>query len=270
MNTAIPAIAAAGANTVRLVLNNGTSPDFGYHKSTAENVRNALAKCEENELIAVLEVHDATGKNDTASLVNATNYWIEIKDELIGKEDKVIINIANEWYASTTNLSVWRNAYITAVTSLRNAGLEHVLMIDAAGWGQYSQSIRDHGAAILNSDPLGNTMFSIHMYENSGGSSAAVMSNIDMVLGQGLALAIGEFGYYHNGYPVAYQTIMDYCEQKGVGWLAWSWKGNSGGVEYLDLALEWDGSVLSSNWGDKVVNGTNGLKDTSVRCSVFE
>ncbi|NCU25948.1 hypothetical protein EOM86_04420, partial [Candidatus Nomurabacteria bacterium] len=33
LNTAIPAIAAAGANTVRLVLNNGTSPDFGYHKS---------------------------------------------------------------------------------------------------------------------------------------------------------------------------------------------------------------------------------------------
>ena len=61
---------------------------------------------------------------------------------------------------------------------------------------------------------------------------------------------------------------MQYCAENGIGWLAWSWKGNGGGVEYLDLADEWDGSVLS-DWGNTIVNGENGLKATSQKCSVF-
>ena len=38
---------------------------------------------------------------------------------------------------------------------------------------------------------------------------------------------------------------MQYCQEKGIGWLAWSWKGNSGGVEYLDMAEDWSDSEIS-------------------------
>ena len=41
-------------------------------------------------MIAVLEVHDTTGKDDYNSLDAAVNYWISIKEALIGKEDRVI------------------------------------------------------------------------------------------------------------------------------------------------------------------------------------
>ena len=63
--------------------------------------------------------------------------------------------------------------------------------------------------------------------------------------------------------------IMKYCQENGIGYLGWSWKGNSGGVEYLDIANSWDGSVLSADWGENLVNGENGIKQTSVKCSVF-
>ena len=64
--------------------------------------------------------------------------------------------------------------------------------------------------------------------------------------------------------------IMEYCEKNGIGYMGWSWKGNSGGVEYLDIANEWDGSVLSPDWGEVLVNGENGIKKTAKKCSVFE
>ena len=32
---------------------------------------------------------------------------------------------------------------------------------------------------------------------------------------------------------VAFKTIMDYCQSNGIGWMAWSWSGNSDGI--LDL-----------------------------------
>jgi mannan endo-1,4-beta-mannosidase len=41
--------------------------------------------------------------------------------------------------------------------------------------------------------------------------------------------------------------LMKYCQKIGVGYLGWSWKGNGGGVEYLDIAKEWDGRKLSAD-----------------------
>ena len=63
---------------------------------------------------------------------------------------------------------------------------------------------------------------------------------------------------------------MQYCTEAGVGYLAWSWKGNGGGVEYLDMTSDWDGENLSAEWGEKVVNGEYGIRNTSVPCTVFE
>ena len=54
-----------------------------------------------------------------------------------------------------------------------------------------------------------------------------------------------------------------------IGWMGWSWKGNGGGVEYLDLSYDWEGTQLSPDWGEKVVNGPKGIKATSKTCSVF-
>ncbi|MNZ86696.1 Beta-mannanase/endoglucanase A precursor [compost metagenome] len=111
-------------------------------------------------------------------------------------------------------------------------------------------------------------MFSIHMYEYAGGNSSQVKSNIDGVLNQNLALIIGEFGHKHTDGDVDEATIMSYTEQKGVGWLAWSWKGNGSEWSYLDLTNDWSGKNLTS-WGNTIVNGSNGIKATSSIAPVF-
>lgn len=262
-DTALEAIAATGANTVRIVCGSGQQ----YTKDTVESLNKITDKCRELEMIAVLEVHDITGKDDINLLEAAADYWIEVKEALIGKENYVILNIANEWIGNWDGQK-WCNGYTSVIPRLRSAGIKNTIMVDAAGWGQYGQSISDFGEKVLAADPDGNTMFSVHMYGTAGKNKATIAGNIKRATDKGLCIIVGEFGWNHSDGDVDEEYILEYCAENGIGWLAWSWKGNGGGVEYLDLANEWNGSVLS-DWGKTVIDSENGLKKTSQKCSVF-
>ncbi|MCZ0703112.1 mannan endo-1,4-beta-mannosidase [Natronobacillus azotifigens] len=262
-STVIPAVAATGANTIRIVLSDGGQ----WQKDDINTIRNIVDLAEQHNLITVLEVHDATGDDSIASLNRATDYWIEMRSALIGKEDTVIINIANEWYGTWDGIA-WAEGYRQVIPRLRDAGLNHTLIVDAAGWGQYPQSIFDYGNEVFNADPQGNVMFSIHMYEYAGGDANTVRNNIDRVLNNGLAAIIGEFGHYHTNGNVDEDTILSHSEQRGVGWLAWSWKGNSAEWAYLDMSNDWGGTNLTW-YGDRIINGVNGIRSTSRVASVF-
>ncbi|MGN0595738.1 MAG: cellulase family glycosylhydrolase [Ruminiclostridium sp.] len=261
--TSIKAAASLGANTVRVVLSDGQI----YSKTSYSEVENIINLCKQNNLVCILEVHDTTGSDSTSYLDNAVNYWIEMKSLLNSNTKYVILNIGNEWYG-TWNGSAWAEGYKSAIKSLRNAGINNMLMVDCAGWGQYPDSIKNNGKEVFNADSQGNTVFSIHMYEYAGGDSSIVKSNIDNALSIGVPVVIGEFGGQHTNGDVDEYTIMSYCEQKGVGYLGWSWKGNSSGLEYLDISNTWDGSSLT-DWGNTLFYNTNGIKNTSSVCSVY-
>ncbi|MDY7222673.1 glycoside hydrolase family 5 protein [Halalkalibacterium halodurans] len=264
LETSMRGISQTGANTIRVVLSNGQR----WQKDDRNMVASIISLAEQQQMIAVLEVHDATGSNNFSDLQAAVDYWIEMKDVLQGKEDVVIINIANEWYGAWDG-GAWARGYQNAIRQLRNAGLSHTFMVDAAGYGQYPQSVVDYGQEVLNADPQRNTMFSVHMYEYAGGNANTVRRNIDSILSQNLALVIGEFGHWHYDGDVDEDTILSYSQQRNVGWLAWSWHGNSEGVEYLDLSNDFAGNRLTW-WGDRIVNGPNGIRQTSKRSSVFQ
>ncbi|WP_410772140.1 fibronectin type III domain-containing protein [Fontibacillus sp. BL9] len=263
LSVAIPAIAKTGANTVRIVLSDGQQ----WSKDSLSSIQDIITLCEQNKLIVVLEVHDGTGSDSKAVLDNIANYWIEMKSALIGKEKTVILNIANEWYG-TWNGEDWAKGYTSVIPKLRQAGIKNTIMVDGAGWGQYPQSIFDYGQQVFNSDPLKNTMFSIHMYEYAGGNAATVKSNIDNVLNKNLALVIGEFGIKHTNGDVDEATIMSYSQDKGVGYLGWSWKGNGPGLEYLDMSTDWAGTRYTEQ-GNAIIQGPKGIKATSIISSVF-
>lgn len=262
---AIPAIAGTGSNVVRLVFSDGQQ----WEKDSLDSIKTLIDQCKEREMIAVVEVHDGTGMDDVDYLEKAADYWIEMKDALIGNEDYVILNIANEWVGQWDS-KLWRDGYVSVIPKIREAGIKNTIMVDAAGWGQYGQSIADYGKEVFNSDPDKNTMFSIHMYGSAGGSESSIKKNLEGVADQGLCVCVGEFGYTHSDGDVDEAFLMEYCVENDIGYIGWSWKGNGGGVEYLDIAVEWDGSVLSSDWGEVLINGENGIKTTAKKCSVFE
>ncbi len=243
-DVAFKAIAEAGADTVRIVLACGIQWDA----DTADSVREAIEKAHSLGMLVIVEVHDGTGSDDIDVLKEIASFWCGIADVLKGTEDYVIVNIANEWVGKM-NSRLWRDGYTTVIPVLREAGIKNVLMVDAAGWGQFGRCIDRYGVDVFRSDPCANTMFSVHMYGISGGLKSEIRNNLTSATHHGLCVCVGEFGYTHSDGNVNEQYLMKYCNEHNIGFLAWSWKGNSGGVEYLDLSLTWDGSELSPEWG---------------------
>ena len=265
---AISDIASIGANTVRVVLSNGQR----WTRNDINDVASVIQQLKANRLIAVLEVHDVTGWGEDAAaapLTTAVDYWIDIKDALIGEEDFVIINIGNEPFGNNVAASTWIDEHRNAITRLRAAGLHHTLMVDAGNWGQDWQIIMLQNAGrVASADVNSNIVFSVHMYEVYN-SQSAVENYVTSFLSQyNYPLVIGEFGADHRGQPVDEDSILSVAEAYGVGYLGWSWSGNSGGAESLDIVLDFDVSRLST-WGNRLINGINGIRATSQIASVF-
>ncbi|MBC8069295.1 MAG: hypothetical protein IAG13_13245 [Deltaproteobacteria bacterium] len=55
----------------------------------------------------------------------------------------------------------------------------------------------------------------------------------------------------------------------GLGYLGWSWSGNSAELASLDVVLDFDFDQLSA-WGELLVNGESGLLATSQTCTCFQ
>lgn len=258
-------IKAAGANTVRVVLGGGR-----WGPSSASDVTNVINLCKTNKLICVLEDHDTTGFGEDAaatSLATAVNYWKSIQSVLTGQEAYVIINIGNEPYGNT-NASGWIADTKNAIIAMRSVGFQHTLMVDAPNWGQDWQFImRDNAASVFAADTAKNTIFSIHMY-GVFDTAAEIQSYVSTFVTAGLPLVIGEFGWNHSDGNPDEDSIMATAQANGIGYLGWSWSGNGGGVEYLDMVTAFDPAQRTS-WGIRIITGANGLSTTSKEASVY-
>jgi mannan endo-1,4-beta-mannosidase len=259
-------IKAASANTIRVVLSGGGR----WTKNDATDVANVIQLCKSNHLICVLEDHDTTGYGEDSaavSLASAVSYWKEIQSVLTGQEAYVIINIGNEPYGNI-NPTKWIADTKNAIAAMRSAGFHHTLMIDAPNWGQDWQFImRNNAASIFANDPDRNLIFSIHMYSVFN-TASAIQSYITTFVNNGLPLVIGEFGWNQASGDVDENSVMSYAQTYGIGYMGWSWSGNSGGAEYLDMVTNFDPSQRTS-WGTRIITGANGLQQTSVEASVY-
>ncbi|HET9912930.1 MAG TPA: cellulase family glycosylhydrolase [Anaerolineales bacterium] len=259
-------IKAAGANTVRVVLGGGR-----WGPSSASDVANVIQLCKTNKLICVLENHDTTGYGEdgaATSLAQAVNYWKSIQSVLIGQEAYVLINIGNEPYGNN-NASAWVESTRNAIITMRDAGFDHTLIVDAPNWGQDWQFVmRDNAASIFNSDADRNTIFSIHMY-GVFDTAAEVQSYVSSFVTAGLPLVIGEFGWNHSDGNPDEDAIVATAQANGIGYIGWSWSGNGGGVEYLDMVTSFNPDQRT-DWGKRIITGSNGLQETSVQASVYD
>lgn len=281
-----------GANSIRAVFGPGGGAD------TPVEMRLEVQSIINQKMVPIVERHDATG-NDTATndiplqqIVD--NVWLAPANVQMLKdfEDRIILNIANEWGPNST---VWRDAYKTAVAKLRKAGVNCLILIDAGGdFGQNYRSVMTYGADIVNSDPQHNVAFSIHMYgfwvsQNRNAALAGtwgppdndpflIESAMNQLRSAGFSVLIGEFSS-DAASEVLYKTqdLLNYCQTNRVGWVAWSWNQNADGPHPMDM-LGYNGSV--SKWlyntdadltafGTLIVKGQNGLLQTSVKANIF-
>ncbi|HLO32604.1 MAG TPA: cellulase family glycosylhydrolase [Anaerolineales bacterium] len=284
-------IKATGANTIRVVLSSGDFEEADgtkWTKTPPEAVDAAIELCWDNHLICVLSVHDTTGYQDDidpdpenikinlVSLTNAVDYWKEIKSVLNGKEKFVIINIGNEPYGNKYidgNLDTIKGWFVdtkTAIVAMREAGFQHTLMVDAPNWGgDSSRLMLDKAADILENDPNRNTVFGIHMYGDFT-SPDVIEPYINTFAHNNLPLVIGEFGHLHPSGDPDEEAIMSLAQSKGIGYLGWSWSGNTAksGVEYLNMVTDFDSSQRTW-WGKKIIGSEYGICRTSIEDSIY-
>lgn len=262
---ALAHISNRGANTVRVVLANGVL----WSRTPASQIQDIISQAKDQNLIVVLEVHDTTGYGEqhAATLDQAVDYWISISDALMGEEAYVIINIGNEPHGNGHAASTWVNDWSTAIQRMRNAGFTHTLMVDAANWGQdWEQIMLNNAQTVFNSDPLDNTIFSVHMYEVYPNDNA-VNSYMSAFHSMGLHLLVGEFAADHFGSYVDAGAILARAEQYGFGYLGWSWSGNGSGLESLDIVTNFSNNL--SPWGELLFNSSNGITNTSQLATVY-
>jgi mannan endo-1,4-beta-mannosidase len=256
-------IKAAGANTVRVVLSGGR-----WTANSASDVANVISLCKANKLICVLEDHDTTGYGEDSAaytLDQAVNYWISLKSVLVGQEDYISINIGNEPIGNT-NPAQWTAATTAAIKKMRDNGFQHLLMIDAPNWGQdWQQVMLANGQAVLDADTQHNTILSIHMYAVYAQAST-ITSYLDTFKSKGWPLLIGEFGWQFASGEVDDQTVISEAVKRGLGYLGWSWSGNTDPV--LDMVLSFDVNQKTT-WYSRVFDGPNGIKATAKEATIF-
>jgi mannan endo-1,4-beta-mannosidase len=256
-------IKATGANTVRVVLSGGR-----WTADSAADVANVIGLCKQNRLICVLEDHDTTGYGEDSAaytLDQAVDYWIGLKSVLVGQEDYVVINIGNEPIGNT-GPEQWTGATAAAIRKMRGNGFQHLLMVDAPNWGQdWKFVMRDNAQTVLDADAAHNTVLSIHMYAVFN-TAASITAYLDAVEAKGWPLVIGEFGWRFASSEVDDQTVLAEAQARGLGYLGWSWAGNTDPI--LDMTDNFDATQLTA-WGRRIVNGADGIKATSKEASIY-
>ncbi|MET7423203.1 cellulase family glycosylhydrolase [Dactylosporangium sp. NPDC005555] len=261
-------VKALGANSVRVVLATGDR----WTKNDTADVANVVSLCKANRLICVLEAHDTTGYGEQSGAVTldkAVDYWLSVKSALQGQEKYIIVNIGNEPFGNNAaTVANWATDTSNAIKRLRSNGFEHTIMVDAPNWGQdWSFTMRDNAAGVFAADPIKNTVFSIHMY-GVFDTAAEVNDYLNRFVTAKLPIVVGEFGFNHSDGNPDEDTIMATAQSLRIGYLGWSWSGNGGGVEYLDMATAFNPAQLTS-WGERIFNGANGIKATSKEATVY-
>ncbi|WP_426502544.1 cellulase family glycosylhydrolase [Dactylosporangium sp. McL0621] len=259
-------VKAMGANTVRVEVSTGVTAK----RDDAADVAHLIGLCRRNHLICVLVVHDTTGwgyRKEAVPQARAVDYWISIRQALLGQEKYAIINVANEPYV-LDNFRTWPGDTIDSIRRLRRAGIHHTLMVDAPDWGQdLSFTMRDHAAGVFAGDPDRNTVFSIHVY-GAFFRATNVHDYFGRYIQAKLPIAVTEFAYTHHDGDVDEDAIMSEAQADRVGYLAWSWSGNSGDVSNLDMVAQFNAKSLTW-WGQRVFDGPNGIRQTSHEATVY-
>lgn len=279
-------------NALRIQLSDGQKDLGGY--CDAKQVSDLISSCKDNHFIGVFNVQDTGGGNDANVLLHAADYWVEIKNAVIGQEKYCIVNIGNEWMGSPGRdcngewgdyqKNLWSDTYIEAVRRIRSAGIKNTLMIDCNGYGQYADIIWKEGQRILDEDKKyfkdgkPNIIFSIHFYEKAcywdyeKGVGSRVAHSIDKALSIGAPVCIGEYAYSRKSeeWKMDWETIQDYSKTMNIGYLGWSFTGN-GDAESQGLDMfNSDGSQMYKNGECIILHPNDGIQATSVICSVYD
>jgi hypothetical protein len=263
-----PEIAKTGANAVRIFWQDDPV-------ASAADLDLTLGNCIRNKMIAVPGVWMATGEWN--KLADCVDFWCraDVAAAVKKHEKAVLVNIANEAGDGSVTDAAYRAGYSDAVARIRAAGIRTPLVIDAAGWGRAEKTILNNARALLDGDPEHNLVFSWHPWDPKtwGGTKTRITAALDSAVARNIPFIMGEFSQSEQGddrwssTPVEWRHIMESCQARGIGWLAWVWWCCGDTPDHHSLTLDkMYGHWNNAPWGEEcAVSGPYSIKNTSVR-----
>jgi mannan endo-1,4-beta-mannosidase len=260
-----PEIGKTGANAVRIMWMTSVS---------ASEAVQTLQRAVDARLIPIWQMHDATGKWSEMPKVEA--FWAapETLKVLRQFESRLIVNLANEPGTDVSDTEIV-TVKSRIIRRLRDAGLRMPLMITASGYGRAVEQMLRVAPTLQGADPLRNLLFDWHVYDSGNDMPARIDRAFASAIGQGIPLVIGEFGSVEAGRcsaEVPWRKLITSAQQRGIGWLAWSWDNRNsdcgaGGDSPFNLVS--DGinfSTLRPGWATEVtLTDPASIRNTSQR-----
>lgn len=238
-----------------------------YPVSELERILNRMR---ELRLVAILSLYNAANSDDPEDLQKLVEYLLkpQVKSILMRYRDMLLINIANAWHSSNDDKSTYVDSYQNAIFRLREAGLPHVLIIDAKGSRQDFSSISEYAADLLASDP--NILLSNHMYQ-AFHSNNRIRSDFAAIRKTRIPFMVSEFSCSRNrSNEVVCDQVMEEAENpdRRVSIIASAFTGNAEEFSDIDVVDKEDLQTLTE-WGEKLINSDNGIRATSEEACVF-
>lgn len=279
-------IARTGANCVRIVWL--TIDDETNQPTKAADLDNLITKCVVQQMIPMVEVHDATG--NWSKLGEMVDYWKrpDILAVIKKHERYVLVNIANECGNDQVKNDEFITGYSQAVQQLRQAGIHTPLVIDGTDFGKNLDQLVQVGPAVIQADPDRNLLFSVHTYWPVifGATPEFIRQQFQSAVDAELPFIVGEFaayGAYAGENPqtdkpesicgpkgrVDYQTIVSEAQRLDIGWLVWEWGPgnavNDAACAIMDMTTNSTFSTLK-DWGKEIaLTSPYSIQKTAVR-----
>ncbi|WP_045860670.1 cellulase family glycosylhydrolase [Teredinibacter purpureus] len=225
---AIDAIAATGANTVRLKLLADTHPS---------NLEAALNKVVANGMVAELVLWDdaLACNDDEAAFANAVNnIWLDEWLDVIAQDHfqpHIMINVASGWGPAdifngySTGYKIYIDNYKTAIRAFRNAGFNVPLVISSPGCGSdYFAFVSGRAKELMAADDQDNLILSVHGYGSHWKTGAKAIEAMELLTSQDIPVLMSEFGGSGVGeVPVRHNELMvkgagDYSPSLDIPW----------------------------------------------------
>jgi mannan endo-1,4-beta-mannosidase len=236
-------IAKTGANAVRIM--------WGMWKQPSE-IEQSIVNAKKNDLIPIIELHDATGKWEKLDEVIA--YWTRPEMVSIIKkyQDYLLVNIANEAGDHSVTDQQYKEGYQNAIRQMRKAGIKTPLIIDAAGWGRNEKQLLRLAPWLQDQDPDQNLIFSWHLWD-AGPQKERITKTLEQSVEMELPFIVGEFGNTDVGCKgeIDYLHLIKEAERLDIGWLAWSWGPGNGNCAEMDMTEDGTFETLH-DWGLEV------------------
>ncbi|MDD5323350.1 MAG: cellulase family glycosylhydrolase [Methylococcales bacterium] len=279
-----------GANAVRIEW----YKDYGSQDRpvyTVTDLDNFLTKCKTNRMIPILGLWDLTCQNDPDLLnMQLISWWTTdpVLSVLKKHQQYLVINLANELGAyrwaddQVTALTAFKNAHKSAITNIRNAGLDMPMMIDAPDCGTSNHAFTSIGQELIDHDPKHNLLLSVHAYwadyDGTAEIQNAVNANLPIVFGEiaNKQASEGDECYFdldgtnqRHSPPTGftYQSLLLTLKTNDIGWFAWSWGPD--GCASRQMSGNGNFNNLTTYGQDIVNNAAYGLKNTAIRSSMF-